>query len=83
MAQVFRPEQIFALKFGTTVVLIFGVAGIALWRILIDESPPIESPVAQIPPYRHRPGDLGAGRRHPLRQRAGDPSGCAAAPALS
>jgi hypothetical protein len=54
MAQVFRPEQIFVLKFGASIVLIVCVAGILLWRSLIAESPPINSPVTQIPPFSHK-----------------------------
>ena len=54
MAQVFRPEQIFVLKFGASVVLIVCVAGIFVWRTLIAESPPINSPVAQNPPFSHK-----------------------------
>ena len=61
MAQVFRPGQIFALKFGAIVVLVVGAAGIAVWRTLSAESPALDSPVAQTPPFshKHHVGDVG------------------------
>jgi hypothetical protein len=54
MAQVFRPHQIFVLKFGAVVVLIVLLAGIMLWRNVTAESPPINSPVTQTPPFSHK-----------------------------
>lgn len=54
MAQVFRPQQIFALKFGAVVLLIVAVGGIAAWRTMSAERPAIDAPVAQIPPFSHK-----------------------------
>jgi hypothetical protein len=54
MAQIFRPAQIFALKFGAIVVLILCIAAILLWRTVIADSPPVNSPVPQNPPFSHK-----------------------------
>lgn len=54
MAQIFRPEQIFVLKFGAIVALIVIVSGIFIWRAVIAESPAVDSPVVQTPPFSHK-----------------------------
>jgi len=54
MAQVFRPHQIFVLKFGAGVVLIVLIAGVLIWRTVTADSPPIDAPVAQTPPFSHK-----------------------------
>src|ERR1700688_1035987 len=54
MTQVLRPEQVFVLKFGASVALIVLVAAILLWRNVIAESPPVNSALAQIPPFSHK-----------------------------
>jgi hypothetical protein len=54
MAQVFRPGLVFVLKLGAGAALIVGIAAILAWRSLIAESPPIDSPVAQVPPFSHK-----------------------------
>ncbi len=54
MAQVFRPELLFVLKFGTGVALIVCIAGVLGWRSVIAQTPPIGAPVAQTPPFSHK-----------------------------
>lgn len=54
MAQVFRPNQIFALKIGACVALIVCVAAILLWRAVIADSPAINAAVPQNPPFSHK-----------------------------
>ena len=54
MTQVFRPHQIFVLKFGAGVVLMVVIAGILIWRTVTADSPPINAPVTQTPPFSHK-----------------------------
>lgn len=54
MAQIFRPEQVFALKFGAAVAVLLLAALVLVGRSIADPSPGIGSPVAQVPPFSHR-----------------------------
>ena len=52
--QIFQPGLIFALKVGACGVLLVCVAGILSCRSLVADAPPINAPVAQVPPFSHK-----------------------------
>jgi len=54
MAQVFRPGLVFVLKVGAAAILLGCVTAVLGWRSLIAESPAIDAPVTQIPPFSHK-----------------------------
>lgn len=54
MAQVFRPGVVFVLKVGAGALVILCVAVILSCRSLVAPSPPIDSPVVQVPPFSHK-----------------------------
>jgi hypothetical protein len=54
MAQVFRPGMVFVLKLGAGALLILCVAVILSCRAMVASSPPIDSPVVQVPPFSHK-----------------------------
>jgi hypothetical protein len=54
MAQIFRPRSILVLKLGTLGLVAVLVTLILVWRNSIADAPPIDSPVAQTPPFSHK-----------------------------
>ena len=54
MAQLFRPRFVLLLKLGAGLVVVIGTALIIIWRNSIAQTPPIDAPVAQSPPFSHK-----------------------------
>lgn len=52
--QIFQPGLVFALKVGACGVVLVCVAGILSCRSLVAGAPPINAPVAQVPPFSHK-----------------------------
>jgi len=52
--QIFQPGLVFALKVGACGVVLVGVAAILSCRSLVADTPPINAPVAQVPPFSHK-----------------------------